>query len=200
MSESLRDVEEALKYAQQQHASATQDWTGFCQKFVRSCYGIGPLFGSAWLQWLGADPEDRHVGGSPDDAPLGSALCYKGSGVFGHIDLAARAFKNDTSAAWSNDLVRWGDIDKVARTAPTSAWGQTYLGYLTAVNDVDLRLHEKKPPKPKQDKPYKSVERAIEKMQTALHTAIVQKDAADQKVFRAEIARLKKMHGRLRHA
>ena len=83
--ESPRTYEEALEFARAQHNDASEDWTNKCLVFVRSSYGIGALFGSAWAQWLGADKEDRHEGGDPADAPLGSALCFKGSSPFGHI-------------------------------------------------------------------------------------------------------------------
>lgn len=198
MSTSPRDFNEALKWAQGQAANPTADWTGYCQKFVRSCYGIPALFGSAWAQWLGADEEDRHVGGDPDDAPLGSALCYKGSGPYGHIVLAARPFKSGAGACWSNDLVKYGDIDKVHRDAAVTKWNQPYLGYLTAINHYDLRLKETKPPKPKQDKPYKAVAGAIDRLERALETAKRQKDREDAKALRQEIRRLERMYNTLR--
>lgn len=196
---SPRTVEEALAFARAEHDNETQDWTNFCQRFVRSAYGIPALFSSAWTQWQGADPEDRHVGGSPSLAPLGSALCFKGSGPFGHIMLAARPV-NDVPGAWSNDLKRVGDIDWAPRTAPTSQWGQGYLGYLTAVNDYDLRLKEAKPPKPKHTKRYEAIAKAIDRMETALATAVGHKDIRDAKVIRAEIERLKEFYAELRHA
>lgn len=198
MVESLRNYREALVYARGEHDHESRDWTGYCQMFVRTCYGIPAVFGSAWAQWQGADPEDRHVGGDPGDAPLGSALCYKGSSPFGHITLAATPFRDADAGMWSNDLVLYGKIDKVLRTAPTTHWGQRYLGYLTAVNDYDLRLREAKPPKPKQDKPYKTIEAAIGKMQDALTVARNQKDERDIKVFREEIARLKRLYAHRR--
>lgn len=205
MTYTPRNYEEALGYARYCAAHPTMQaptksgtWEGYCQVFVRTCYDVPALYGSAYAQWLGLDPEDRHVGGSPSDAPLGSALFFKGSNPSGHIDLAARPFKNGTAAAWSNDLVVFGQIDKVARTAPTTAWGQTYLGYGTAVNGYDLRLKEAKPPVPKQDKRYLAIDRAISKMEVALQTATKQNDKADIGVLNAEIAHLKRMYDNLR--
>lgn len=197
---SPNDYLEALAVAQREGAHPSQDWEGYCQKFFRLDYLIPPLFSSAWTQWLGADVEDRHAGGSPSEAPLGSALCYKGTGPFGHIMLAARDFPSGVPAAWSNDLVVWGEIDKVARTAPTSAWSQGYLGYLTAVNDYDLQLREAKPPKPKQAKRYKAIAKAIEKMEKALETAKIRHDWTDVRVLRDELKRLRRLYAALRHS
>lgn len=194
MTDSPRDFRQALDHAAAEHDHPSQDWEGFCQKFVRSCYGIPSLFGSAFAQWVGADPEDRHAGGKPSDAPLGSALVYKGSNPFGHIMLAARPFPNGTAAAWSNDLVRTGRIDKVARTAPTTAWGQGYLGYLTAINDVDLRY--KRP----QNRRYEALAAGIRNLETALATAKVQRDAADVRALTAELGRLHTMYDTLRRS
>jgi hypothetical protein len=191
---------QALDIAQAEAAAPSQDWTGWCQKFVRTTYGIPPLFSSAWTQWLGADPENKHPGGTPSTAPLGAALLYKGTGPFGHIMLAARPFANGVPAAWSNDLVEWGQIDKVARTAPSTEWAQGYLGYLTAVNDYDLQLRTIRPPKPKQDKPYKAVEKAIAAIEQAKERAKRDKDWADVRVLRDELHRLKRLHQQLRHA
>jgi len=197
---SPRNWDEALKYAQVQDLRPTQDWTGLCQMFVRSCYGIPPLFSSAWTQWNGLDPDDKHPGGAPSDAPVGAALFYKGSGIHGHIMLAGRPFAKGTPAAWSNDLVTTGKIDKVARTAPTSAWNQKYLGWSDAVNDYDLRLKTAATPRPKQDKPYKGIGRAIGILTDSRAVAKAQKDVADVKAFDKEIVRLKKMYADMRRS
>lgn len=194
--QSPRTFDEALAFARAESADPTEDWTGYCQRFVRTAYGIPSLFGSAWAQWLGADPEDRHAGGDPSDAPAGSALCFKGAGPFGHIDLGAR----DEARAWSNDLVTVGDIDNVDRTAPTTKWGQRYLGYLTAVNDYDLQLKVAGPPKPKQTKRYASVAKAIERMEDAVARAAELGEKRDARALRTELRDLRELYDLLRHA
>ena len=208
MTDSLRNYDEALEWFQKESQKSfgsaptpTGNWGGYCQMDSRMSYGIPPLFGSAWAQWLGADDEDKHHGTDTSKAPIGSALLFKGgSKGYGHIIIAARPFANDVPAAWSNDLVRYGMLDKVTRTATTEKWGQQYVGYITAINHVDLRLKEKKPAKPKQDKRYKGIDKAINRLEGALHTAVEQKDKADAKLLREEIARLKHMYEALRHA
>lgn len=201
MTSSPHTLRESFAFAHSQAVNPTQDWTGYCQMFVRSCWGIPALFGSAWAQWLGADDEDKHIGGDIHDAPVGSALCFKGSSPFGHIDHAAPEFKNGNCGAWSNDLVTYGHIDKVLREAPTTEWGQKYLGYLTAVNDYDLQLKKAAPPKPKQDKRYKSIEKAINRLEDhALKQARQDKDFSDVKQIQREIKDLKALYAKIRHA
>lgn len=189
MSLSPRTTKEALQRAQAEHARRSRDWTGYCQMFVRSCYGVGPLFGSAIAQWHGCDPEDRHPGGKPADAPVGSLLCYAG-GKFGHIQLAAHDFPSGASGAWSNDLLRVGYIDKVHRNAPVNRWGHRYLGFITAVNDVDLRMPQKEH--------YAAIQKAINRLDAARDVARAQSDAADVAVLSDEIARLKRLYDTLR--
>lgn len=200
MTDAPRTVAQALAYARAEHEHETQDWTNYCQRFVRSCYGIPSLFASAYAQWTGADPEDRHPGGSPNDAPVGAALCFKGSGPYGHIMLAANDTLSGEPGAWSNDLVRQGDIDMVVRSRPTTQWGQGYLGWLSAVNDYDLNLSKPtKPPVPKQDKAYQRIATAIEKLKDARANADRLGDRRDVKVLHAEIRRLEEIYSTLRH-
>lgn len=200
MTVSPNDFRQALIFAQAQHAHPTQSWEGMCQSFVRKSYGLPGLFGTAYAQWLGVDDEDKHIGGNPDDAPIGSALCFKGSNPDGHIDLAARPFHDHDGGAWSNDLVTYGHIDKVLRSAPETHWGQKYLGYLTAVNGYDLQLKVDKPAVPKHDKRYKAIEAAIESMEHALARAQKEHDTAETSMFEKEISDLKALYSKARHA
>lgn len=193
-----RTVREALEYARAEHADSTQDWTNYCQRFVRSCHGIPSLFSSAWTQWLGADDEDKHPGHDPGEAPVGAALCFRG-GTYGHIMLAARDTAGGDEGAWSNDLVRRGEIDHVTRTRPVTQWGQTYVGWLSAVNDYDLQLRTGEPPKPKQDKHYKRIARAIEKLEGARENAIRLGDRKDARILLGEIRELRELYDLLRH-
>lgn len=189
-----RSVEEALAYAKAESERRSQDWAAYCQRFVRSCYGIEPLFASAWAQWLGADPEDRNPGIDPGEAPVGAALCYRG-GAYGHIMLAARD-RDGVPMAWSNDLVRRGQIDYVPRSAPVTTWGQTYVGWLSAVNDVDLPLGLAPDAPPKRPKPrrYESIRRAILRLEAARDTAAARGDAADVRLIKHELRRLRLLY------
>lgn len=197
---------EAMQWYQHESAHPSQSWLNMCQSSVRHAWGLPGGFSSAWAQWLGADDDDKHPGGNPNDAPLGAALCYKGSSPYGHIVTKARPFTNHNPAVWSNDLVRSGHLDKVAPTAAVTKWGQKYLGYLTAVNNYDLNLPEvsKSPatakPKPKDTQQYQGIQRAINHLDDALGTAKGQHDAADVKTLSAEIQRLQHLYSTLRRS
>ena len=193
---SKRDYKQALAYAKAQRERPSRSWEGYCQMFVRKAYGIDSLYGSAIAQWYGLASGDKHAGGHPDDAPVGSALFFAG-GKYGHVMLAGGPFKNGTKGAWSNDLVRLGKIDKVRRTAPITAWGHRYLGYGTAINGIDLRY--KTPPlKTPPLKKYISIAQAVDRMEAALERAVKDGDKSDIKVLKAEIKHLKHLHDTLR--
>lgn len=183
-------------------AQGFTSWENLCLGFVRSAWDVRPMFGSAFAAWMGADPADRHPGGRPEDAPVGAALCFKGSNPAGHIDLAAWPFRNGVAAAFSNDLVRLGHIDKVRRDAPVTHWGQRYLGWLSAVNDVDLPLggHPTAKAKPKQTKRYAALATAMKNIETSLGTAKREHDAADVKLLEDEYQRLHGLWVRLRRS
>lgn len=200
MSKTPNTWGEALHYAMGQAAHPSRDWTNYCQMFVRLCYGVPALYGSAYAQWLGADDANKHVGGDPNNAPVGSLLCTKGTNPAGHIYLAANPFKSGASGAWSNDLVVVGDIDKVHRDAPMTHWGHHYLGYITEVSGYDIDPKRKHPPKPKQDKRYLAVDHAITRMERALKTAQDQKDHHDIRLLKKEIKDLHELYSTLRHS
>lgn len=204
MSLTLNTVDDALAYWRKAAGGyvppdlGQRNWAGMCQSLFRRGWGSGGGFASAKAQWYGADPEDRHTGPA-ESAPVGAGLCFLG-GTYGHIMGAARPFRNDDSAAWSNDLVVTGDVDKVGRMRPVAKWGQQYVGWVTSVNGVDLRLGTGKPPKPKQNKRYKMIARSIDNLEVARETALRQGDREDARLFTQEIRRLKGMYEEMRRA
>lgn len=200
MTLSPRTFDESMTFAQRQHASGTDEWLGLCQKFTRSGWGIGPLFGSAAAQWHGADPEDRFPGTDPDKAPIGSALCFLGgSRGFGHIMPTSRDFPSGRPGAWSNDLVRAGRIDKVRRTAPVTAWGHRYVGYILAVNDVDLRAPQRRR-YPRLGSAIERLGLAHDDLEHARAQAAARSDAADVTAITAEIRAINAEINRLKTA
>jgi hypothetical protein len=88
----------------------------------------------------------------------------------------------------------------VLRTAPTSQWGQGYLGYLTAVNGYDLNLKTAQPPAPKEDKPYVRIARAIDRLEKARETARKLGEHDDARALTDEIKDLRGLYNHLRHA
>jgi hypothetical protein len=145
MSTAPRSVAQALAFAQSEHDHPTRSWFRDCLLFVQSCYTIPARDATAYDAWLNTPAAHKHVGGDPNDAPVGAGLCYKGVDPAGHIMLAGHI--TGTEGAWSNDLVHDGAIDKVDRHAPITKWGHTYLGYITQIEGYDLPIVPPAPPK-----------------------------------------------------
>jgi hypothetical protein len=192
-----RTVDEALAFARRESADRSRDWTRYCQAFVRSCWGLPAFYGSARAQWLGAAGADKHEGGSPDDAPVGAALCWASS-PSGHITLAGRRAEDGTWGSWSTDIKRRGWPDWCPRDAPRSQWGQPYLGFLTSVNGYDLKLEEKDAvPELQEPVRYLQVQKAGDRLAQALATAQRRGDSDDAEVLTRELARLRRIYARL---
>lgn len=208
MSESLRNYLEALAWFQHEQKAPygnaptkTGNWGGYCLTAARSSYGIPARDGSAIASWYAADPEDRHPLIDLSSALLGSALIWSGgSKGYGHIAVKAYPFKNGAAAVWGNDMIRYGMLDKHRVDLPRTVWGLNPKGYLTAINGYDLRLKEKKPPKPKDDKPYKGIQRAINNLEHSLEVARNERDHHDIVIIRKAIRINKRMYSELRHS
>lgn len=190
-------VAERMAFLQRQAANPTQSWLALCQSLQRQSAGAPAIYSSAWTQWLGLDDEDKVVGGDPNDAPVGAMLFSKGSSPWGHVWQAAHPFKNDVPGSWSNDLIESGRVDKVQRDAPMEKWRHRYLGYGLSISNLDLKFPT---PKPKEDKPYRAIARAITQMEKALETARADKDRSDVEFIRKEIRRLKIKYKEMRHS
>jgi hypothetical protein len=217
---SPRTWQQAVGWAAGQSVHRDKDWTGRCQEFCHDCYGIGGGFASALAQWHGLDDSDRHVGGSPKDAPLGAMLFSQGrnpgalSFRFGHIIVKTRPFTGGELGAWSTDALRTGWPDKIDPVALYSRWNHAYLGYGLNMNGVDLQVQQKRAIVKPQLKPYDAIAaaavrtgKAIEAMQKSLATAKGTHDAADVARIKEAIAqlreskaRLERMADRLKHA
>lgn len=175
-------------------------WLGWCLVDARMSFSVPPLAKSAWASWLIADDDAKHVTSDLSKAPYGAALISKGSSPFGHIWIAARPFPNGEPAAWSNDLVRHGHLDKVHREAPRDVWSHKIIGWMTEINGYDLRIKENKPPKPKQDKRYKAIAVAINRLEHAREVARKDHDHQDAQHLTQEIRDLKELYAEARHA
>lgn len=222
------NIPESLGYAIAQHTHLDppdaygSTWEGDCQAFCHVARGLlSGGFGSAYAQWLGLDPEDRIVLTDLSKAPLGSSLFSKGSTPFGHTWIMARPFPNGAPGSWSTDLWKTGCVGKVLVTASQTKWGHRPLGAGLSVNGYALDLTGKNPPKPKQNKRYQRIERAVQNLGTgidglvtarsnlhvALEKAQSQKDAKDESMIQrnitivtGDIKDMKEELARLQHA
>jgi hypothetical protein len=208
MTETPVDLEAALLYYRQQAVNLSppasygiSNWAGRCQQLAHTAYGLfSGGFATAYLQWLGADSEDRHVTTDLSQGPVGSFLCTKGSNPAGHIFGAAHPFASGLPGGWSNDIVETGHVDKVDRNAPRDHWGHRNLGWITSINGFALDLTHGAPPKPKQNKRYQRVENAIMNLHHSKETAKSQHDKHDVDAIDKEIERLKVLYSKLRHS
>ncbi len=233
------NLSEMLLACQQQHEHMNAaafgygaDWEGDCQAFVHCMWGVGGGFGSAFAQWLGLDAEDRltltELKGDLANAPLGASLFSKGSSPFGHTWIRARPFPSHTPGSWTTDLWKTGLVGKVPINAPHTEWGHALLGAGLSTNGYALDLTGKNPPKPKQNKRYQRLNKAIHNMgegidslvlvrsnlRDALETAKSKHDTADVNHFsreiivmngsiqesRKELKRLQTLYSNARHA
>lgn len=191
-----------ISFYQRQVTNPSQDWSNLCLMLCRISAGVGPRFSSAWTHWLGTPGEDKHVGGTPADAPVGTFLHFKGSGPYGHIEMKKYPNAPGEVSAFSNDLLRYGKVDAVPASLATSKWGQAYLGYTLTINGYDVLLapspEPTKPPEPVESKHYGGIGKAIERLKHAREQARKNGDHDDAKHITVEIRRLKAADRKLR--
>lgn len=78
----MRSIEEAIAWGEAQAKHATQDWSGHCEQFARSCYGMPAYAPSAKLAAAKVPADERHTEHPP---PRGALVYYDGiGGEFGH--------------------------------------------------------------------------------------------------------------------
>lgn len=150
MSTTPHDAEETLAFARAQHRHLDPPdkygttWHNDCQAFCHCAWGLlTGGFATAWLQWLGLHPDDKHITADLSGAPLGALLfSRRPSGGTGHVWLAARPMSDGRPGSWSTDTNpdAFGGVGKVHRTYPRDAWGHVLLGWGTSVNGVQLDL------------------------------------------------------------
>ena len=113
--------------------------SGYCLKWVRTCWEVGSFYASAIDAWNGArhkHPGDRNP---PDGAP-----CFYRGGSYGHIVIHRR---HDSGRIRSTDCTYSGHVSDADLSWPETAWGDDYLGWTEDLNGVDLPvLPEPQPP------------------------------------------------------
>lgn len=190
--------QEALEWLAHQSAHRTEDWTGKCQKCMRMSDGCPGGFASAHDQWVGMDPNFRHVGGDPADAPIGADLFSHSrnpsaaSFRLGHIIKKAFPFSDKTIGAWSTDALRTGQVDKINPLHLYEQWDHEYDGWGYKINQ---RVIDLKDPAPVQDQQYLAlgtarvnIDQTIANYRKARETAKVTKDWHDRDIFNDLIA------------
>jgi hypothetical protein len=118
--------------AQHLHDIAAK-FPGLCLKFVRTCLGIGPKYGSAIIAWRAIPVQYKHSGIAPKGYPM-----FFNIGRYGHIVLSRGG-----GSVWSNMTVNMGFIQIVSYLI----FGN-YVGWSNSLNDVSWPLPAAPTPAP----------------------------------------------------
>lgn len=135
----MRSPEEAIDWARAQVEKRSRDWTGYCQMFVRTSFGVGMGFSSAIAQWHGADK--KHPTSDPLKVPRGVPVFWEG-GNYGHVALSL-----GNGRCVSTDARRLGWPDVVTIDSITKAWGYKLVGWAEDMNHTTVWV-DKSEPKP----------------------------------------------------
>jgi len=100
--------------------------TGMCLKFVRTRYPVAARYGDAATAWR--NTKLRRTGTPPAGAPI---WWTGGSRGYGHVTISAGG-----GYCYSTDVPGKGRVGKIAISALTRSWGQTYRGWSEDINGV----------------------------------------------------------------
>jgi len=100
--------------------------TGMCLKFVRTRYPVAVKYPHAASAW--SRTKLRRTGTPPAGAPV---WWTGGSRGYGHVAISAGG-----GYCYSTDIPGRGRVGKIAISALTRSWGQTYRGWSEDINDV----------------------------------------------------------------
>ena len=126
------------------HARSNQTlFPRLCLRFVRQCWEIPALYGTAIEAWKNA--EQKHAWkGDVDDIPWGAPVFFKrpdaGPNDAGHVAICGGHDSKGRRIFRSNDVVTLGGIDVVNMNAFTEKWGMECLGWTKDLNGYALNL------------------------------------------------------------
>ena len=132
----MNNLQKALTWAESERKKASQDWSGLCQKFSRSCWDINPNYGSAIIAWNAQKPEHQHH----DRTPPAGALVYFAGGQYGHA-----TFSKGGGKIYSTDILRKGKVDLVSISTIEKKWGLRYLGWTDTQGKIVLPVGPAEP-------------------------------------------------------
>ena len=133
MLTTIRTWASARSWALGEQAHASENWSGLCQKFARSCVNAAAWATSALNAWNSTPASHRHSG-----APRGGSLVYFGTQQPGHV-----VFVDPLDAAYcfSTDILRPGKVDRVPIKLITERWGLAYRGWIDWTPSGSLNLY-----------------------------------------------------------
>ena len=126
----MKSISEVMEFCRAEHESPSQDWEGYCLKFTRTAFGVGPLRLDAASAWAEADL--RHNISSGVDVPRGAPVFWLGgSRGHGHVAVSAGA-----GLCWSTDWGGAGRVNLAQIDAITSQWNLDLVGWTEDINEV----------------------------------------------------------------
>ncbi len=134
---------EAIEFARAADKSMQTPYPRLCLRFVRKCWGLPAVYGTAKEAWQKAEVKHKYTGDT-EDIPWGAPVFSRPPNapkddpwhVFicgGHDKKGKRIFR-------STDILTRGGVDVIHITAITEKWGQEILGWSEDLNGYKLNL------------------------------------------------------------
>jgi hypothetical protein len=136
----VRNAQQAVEWARQQHTIPTGGWSGWCLRFSRNAWQLPALYPDAITAWRQTPTQHRHTWSS---RPPAGAVVYWEGGAHGHI-----AISDGTGYVYTTDYPRKDFVGHVRIGTIEQAWGMTPLGWCDYLNGSMLPLTVPRPDDP----------------------------------------------------
>lgn len=124
----MRTAAEVLGFCRKESAHESKNWTGRCQEFTRTAFGVGGLYPSATSAWLHTNK--RHTDRQPP--PAVPVYWTGGSKGFGHAAVSA-----GDGFVFSTDFPRGGQVGRVSIGQINRDWSSLrFQGWAEDTNEV----------------------------------------------------------------
>jgi hypothetical protein len=121
---------DAVHYARSR-VGGTMPASGYCLQFVRECFDIGPLYGSAIDAWNGAP--DKHPGDR--NPPMAVPLFFRSPSPYDHVVFGGDLPANEIVTTFNADIRSYGG-DAIAGIERD--FDASYLGWTESLNGVKV--------------------------------------------------------------
>lgn len=120
---SVRSAPDAVTAARLEVRHPSQNWTGYCLKFVRTMRNVQLKYSDANESW--AHSPVKHYNNHP---PKGVPFYYS-VGTHGHVVMA-----DENGYCFSTDVLREGKVDRISLGAPVNSWNAKGRGWSPYLN------------------------------------------------------------------
>ena len=126
----MKSIADVMLDCRTEHETPSQDWEGYCLRFVRTMFDVGPLFSSASRAWEGADY--KHPVSTGVVVPRGVPVFWLGgSQGFGHVAVSVGG-----GMCWSTDWGGPGQVNLADINTITTRWNLTLAGWSEDLNQT----------------------------------------------------------------